>query len=415
MPDVVSLPYFAPAESLPAPLPSKAEILAATDVLKECRVVRIEPHFIVKLGSRTDAIEGQNMILTARHTSVRVPAVYAIYTDPELDATKGFQETFIVMENIPGQSLENVWPTLSPNERTDVTTTLQGYFRQLRDIPAPGYYGSIDNSHLRDVLFTMNEPELPSAAVCGPFASESELNAGLLLHHEHRTRENGIVVTKTDFYRRKIHTVLRHHPPVFTHADLQRKNVMVRRLAEPRPRWPAHGGKSSSGELASDEGMKDQLSSSSADRNDSSDSNDLPDKPPIRQRPSLLRRLLGLFFRKSSKASAQNDDEADTARRLKGVPKLNSNPKSSPATPAPEWQRKALLSRTESQSETTQFDVTLIDFESSGWYPSYWEYCNAAAAFRFNDDWDEHVDRILQPPMAEYLALSQLRFEIWGF
>jgi hypothetical protein len=37
----------------------------------------------------------------------------------------------------------------------------------------------------------------------------------------------------------------------------------------------------------------------------------------------------------------------------------------------------------------------IIDWEESGWYPSFWEYCGAAVIFDHADDWQEFVYEML--------------------
>lgn len=48
------------------------------------------------------------------------------------------------------------------------------------------------------------------------------------------------------------------------------------------------------------------------------------------------------------------------------------------------------------------YQVTMIDWEMSGWYPTYWEYCMTAICFRFEDDWPSRVESILQPYRIEF-------------
>jgi hypothetical protein len=93
----------------------------------------------------------------------------------------------------------------------------------------PGFYGSVGRGPVRHHLFHSAEGD---TAICGPFNSESEFNAGLV------RRLNGIWAANTrhsfkaDFYERKLDTMLRGHEPVFSHSDLQRKNILVRRIQD---------------------------------------------------------------------------------------------------------------------------------------------------------------------------------------
>jgi len=58
--------------------------------------------------------------------------------------------------------------------------------------------------------------------------------------------------------------------------------------------------------------------------------------------------------------------------------------------------------------------VSLVDWEKAGWYPSYWEYCAASWAFRFDDDWSEYLEKVLDPWPTEYAWLHIIRNELWS-
>jgi hypothetical protein len=60
------------------------------------------------------------------------------------------------------------------------------------------------------------------------------------------------------------------------------------------------------------------------------------------------------------------------------------------------------------------YDVALVDWEKAGWCPSYWEYCSASWSFRFNDDWPEYLERILDPHPVEYSWMHMIVTELWS-
>ena len=64
--------------------------------------------------------------------------------------------------------------------------------------------------------------------------------------------------------------------------------------------------------------------------------------------------------------------------------------------------------------QETSFEVTLVDWEKAVWYPSYWEYCVASWAFRFDDDWDEWIECDLDPYSVEYAWLTMVTNELWS-
>ncbi|KAI2707281.1 hypothetical protein CBS147332_6935 [Penicillium roqueforti] len=57
--------------------------------------------------------------------------------------------------------------------------------------------------------------------------------------------------------------------------------------------------------------------------------------------------------------------------------------------------------------------VGIIDWETSGWYPSYWEYTTAHQVNPYNPFWVHEIDKFLQP-MPEDLAMDQVRLKYFG-
>ncbi|KAL4968843.1 aminoglycoside phosphotransferase family protein [Aspergillus stella-maris] len=55
----------------------------------------------------------------------------------------------------------------------------------------------------------------------------------------------------------------------------------------------------------------------------------------------------------------------------------------------------------------------IIDWETAGWYPSYWEYTCAHLANPQNSFWVHEIDKFLQP-MPEELAMEQTRQKYLG-
>ncbi|KAF5127157.1 hypothetical protein E5D57_008085 [Metarhizium anisopliae] len=60
-------------------------------------------------------------------------------------------------------------------------------------------------------------------------------------------------------------------------------------------------------------------------------------------------------------------------------------------------------------------NLSLIDWESAGWYPSYWEYASAMfACGNWRDDWHEYVASILDEYPNEYVWFDMMRRELWS-
>ncbi|TID19359.1 putative phosphotransferase enzyme family protein [Venturia nashicola] len=151
----------------------------------------------------------------------------------------------------------------------------------------PGGYCSVNNQALlANIFWTGNTAD----AIAGPFTTEEELNDAMIKKYIF----NNLPKNKVDFYKRAFPSILPNHHPVFTHGDLQRKNILVQETS-----------------------------------------------------------------------------------------------------PSPDL----------SVQSTTDYNykVTVIDRETAGWYPSYWEYARSIfACGRWNDDWSVYVDKVLDPFLTEY-------------
>ncbi|THW68558.1 kinase-like protein, partial [Aureobasidium pullulans] len=164
-----------------------AMIHASQDIIKEnmtSKVVGVGRQFVVKYGRGLDLIEGQNAIWVATHTGIRVPKIYALYEDSE-DEIK-----YIIMERLPGTTLEEAWPSISHAQKEIVCVKLRDIMQELRALPSPGGYCSLDKRPLPDGLIHFEGiHEDPSIISGGPFATEQDLNRAILQRaatfHEH--------------------------------------------------------------------------------------------------------------------------------------------------------------------------------------------------------------------------------------
>ncbi|KAI1746909.1 kinase-like protein [Xylaria castorea] len=60
-----------------------------------------------------------------------------------------------------------------------------------------------------------------------------------------------------------------------------------------------------------------------------------------------------------------------------------------------------------------KFEVTaIVDWESAGWYPSYWEYTRCFMDFDWRDDWLEMVEHIVTPCPSEAAFLKLIRMDL---
>ncbi|KAL3473935.1 kinase-like protein [Aspergillus californicus] len=229
-------------------LPTVAEIDAATGLIslpeKYTKVFRVNDSFAVKVGY---------------HVPLS-PKVLAAFTDP------GTNKTYIIMELLPGDTLEALLPSLNPDEKATISKLIKTAITGLRSIPPPDYFGMLNRQPFLDGVIYV--PGL-SPKICGPFSNEEDLNAGLLEKLQKTESEHYI-----RFLQNMVNQTLKGHRPVFTH-----------------------------------------------------DRNGCPD-----------------------------------------------------------------------------FKITLLDWESAGWYPEFWDFCNSTVACRFKPDWLELVPNILDQYPVEYLT-----------
>jgi hypothetical protein len=290
----ISLPYYADPKDLPCRLPTKEEIESSKDILSDQTariVVGVGPHFVVKYGIAIDPTEGGNILFVRQNTSIPVPRLYAVYTDSS-DC-----KTYIVMERIVGHSLASLWPQMSEAEKAVISKNLREIMDQLRRVPSPeGRYCSLGNRGLMDWVFWTGD-STNTLFIEGPFDTEDELNSAMIKKYLF----NCGLREKATFYEHAFPQIFRGHPPVFTHGDFQRKNIVVRK-------------------------------------------HEFPDARSLKDR-----------------------------------------------------------------------ELVLIDWEFSGWYPSYWELGKALySCGGWDDDWHRYLAKILDEYLVEWAYLSNLFRELWS-
>ncbi|KAJ5201404.1 uncharacterized protein N7498_006067 [Penicillium cinerascens] len=77
-------------------------------------------------------------------------------------------------------------------------------------------------------------------------------------------------------------------------------------------------------------------------------------------------------------------------------------------------QRKNIIILEKSHRDNEGTRLVIIDWEKSGWYPAYWEYCLAVCALRWDDDWSLWIDSTLTPFISEAAWFQALRLELWS-
>jgi len=57
--------------------------------------------------------------------------------------------------------------------------------------------------------------------------------------------------------------------------------------------------------------------------------------------------------------------------------------------------------------------VGIIDWETAGWWPEYWEYTSVWHINPYNEFWREEVDKFLEPKVEE-LEMERVRRKFFG-
>lgn len=287
----VTLPYYRESDQLPSPLPDQHEISTATHHLPtirnpdyDGRIVVIRNQYVVKYGTYVNENEGHALLFIERHLSIPVPRLYAMYRDAN--------KVYLIMQYIPGIELHVLWPSLSEEEKGSIMGQLQQIFRDIQSLPSEGSYGSVVKGPLQHRYFFSRDH---NPAVTGPFETEESFNLAIAERSRLNWADNGNGIHGwiSDWLRRNLPSALKEHRSTFTHSDLHRQNILIRKTL-------------------------DELSG-------------------------------------------------------------NSN----------------------------YTIAAIVDWETAGWYPAYWEYAAAFALFQWVDDWPENFEKIIDPWPLE---AAMLRF-----
>ncbi|GMG14490.1 unnamed protein product [Aspergillus oryzae] len=261
-------------------LPTVAEIEAATEIISSpdtsAKVARVNKHFAVKMGHGVTLMEAENLKFLATNSKVPVPRVYAAFKDPDT------KKTYIIMQYLHGDNLQKSLPSLTQVEKATICSLIKDAITELRSIPPPDYLGMLNRRPYLDGVF-WTEGLIPK--ISGPFENQEDMNLAIIEKLRQTESEPYIRLL-----RNMVKRTLNGHRTVFTHGDLQPKNIMVEKL-----------------------------------------------------------------------------------RGRDGGP---------------------------------EFRITLLDWESAGWYPEFWDFCNATIACRFKPDWLELVPDILDQYPVEFLMMQ---------
>jgi thiamine kinase-like enzyme len=132
------------------------------------------------------------------------------------------------MERITANTLQSEWPSLSNTQKEAIATKLGSFLKELRSLTSPGGYCNLGNRPLLDNVFWTGSG---SQQISGPFRTEGEFNEAMVEKYIFNTGSQN----KAEFYKQTFPSIFRDHPPVFTHGDIQRKNILLRSVGDTEP------------------------------------------------------------------------------------------------------------------------------------------------------------------------------------
>ena len=165
----------------------------------------------------TPHLEGAAFEFVRKRTTIPIPRIRWAIEDED-----GY--TFIVMDYIPGERLDHVWPSLSLWSKLWVALTLRRYIRQLHQINSSVPGPVVDSPQKCDTYMFGGKP-------CGPFPDYASLSA-----FYNRKLDIAKKVTFPNGHGNRIRCARPDcepfddsRPPVFTHSDLSMRNIIFGR------------------------------------------------------------------------------------------------------------------------------------------------------------------------------------------
>jgi aminoglycoside phosphotransferase (APT) family kinase protein len=145
-----------------------------------------------------------------RNTSLPIPAIVEV----PLETNVGKEQSWIVMERLPGVELGVAWPSMSEDARSEAIRLLRSYFEQLHGLRphGSGWIGSCSGGPAYD-------HRLSNRSACGPFAAVSEFHDYLVAPLKNCPRPEW-----ASRYRTQLPD---SHEIRFAHADFSWENVLL--------------------------------------------------------------------------------------------------------------------------------------------------------------------------------------------
>jgi len=172
---------------------------------------RVHSHFRVIFGPHVKASDAYAAHFVSQNTTIPVQKTYAVLYDPDT------KFTFIVYEYLEDATqLSRLWT--NKKFKNKCIATIAGYVKQLRSIPSPGWFGTVDGKLITDPFasgkwFNPDLKEYPPACTTGYGWVHTLLNTMQTMHGIGPTRKKWL----TDVMHAALDPSSGPEQAVFTH------------------------------------------------------------------------------------------------------------------------------------------------------------------------------------------------------
>ncbi|PLN79452.1 protein kinase-like protein [Aspergillus taichungensis] len=212
---------FAPSlRHEPPPIVTLDEIRNAKDLCPSSmggsKILEINVSTILKVGPMVRMGEAETLYLLKERTSVPVPRVLNAYVIGDIG--------FILMEKIPGKSLEDCWEDMAEVSQRSIVRQLDGFIQEWRQIEGP-VFGSVDGGPCEDILFKHSWDATPRQY--GPFPTRKAFNQGVVEALRYSRPQAKLTAKDEPLAQKILASGDQDERKVLTHGDLHQSNIIV--------------------------------------------------------------------------------------------------------------------------------------------------------------------------------------------
>ncbi|GAB7335312.1 hypothetical protein MBLNU13_g07712t1 [Cladosporium sp. NU13] len=290
------------------------------------------------------------MRYVSANSDVPVPKVLGMMTDPE-----DTKINYIIMQFVEGQCMDAIWSDLSATEQEDVKSQLKAAISSMRLMPDQGYVGTVGHQRCCDGVFIAAGPE--DSNTNGLFVNENEMNEGSF-------------------------------PLTQTYKQEDVKSQLKAAISSMRL-MPDQGYVGTVGHQRCCDGVF--IAAGPEDSNTN-----------------------GLFVNENEMnegmLSRLAETEPPSSIRLFRTILSNLSKHRIVSTHADLQARNMLVRRGgHGIAERGKTEITIVDWEYSGWYREYWEFCNSLIFNTFRTEWHVIIQDTLGVYTNEDLLMQKIR------